>query len=178
MGRMKWIIENLGSLLIAWMLFNPGTPGFCLDQNNPLPTATAATEIEPATTTIQSETETVPIPEGIQSLLEFYAQAFQTEDPQIFSDCFWDAKEYLKDFRTVCRDWFDIRIKFDQIKVLPQSYPHRLDLQIKLVSRLRETRTKRLVPLESVAHFLFERRDDEWRIVSITAEGAQQEVKS
>jgi len=131
--------------------------------------------VSTATATPSSSTPEVEIPAAVRQLLEQYAKAFEQEDAAAFKRCFWDPAPYEGFFHEVCRDWFDIHVRFLELKAYAGSSPNQLGLQGTLQSRLRENRTKRLVPLESAARYLLERRNGQWRIVSIAAAAQRSE---
>ncbi len=112
---------------------------------------------------------TVEAPAEVWTLLDRYAASFETADEAGFASCFWDAAAYLSSFRSVGSDWFNVRVKFLEVQSYRGTGEDRLILKVKIESRLREKRTRRLVPLDTSAEFLLEKRHGEWRLVSIQA---------
>lgn len=121
----------------------------------------------PVATATPSATPTIPLPPEVEQVLARYAQAFEQEDPEIFASCFWDARSYLPLFQDVCRDWFDIQVRYLQIRAYAGSRKEELLLSVRIQSRMRENRTRQLVRLVSTAEFVLEQRDKQWRILSI-----------
>lgn len=112
---------------------------------------------------------TVEAPAAVWTLLDAYAASFQASDEGAFASCFWDPSAYLASFRSVVSDWFDVRVRFREVRFYGKTGEDRLTLKAKIESRLRERRTRRLVPLDTSAEFLLEKRQGEWRLVSIQA---------
>lgn len=156
--RAGWLT---GLILILGIGWRQGAPGAWADE----PSASGA----PKSATAELPDATVEAPSEVWTLLDRYAASFETGDEAGFTSCFWDATAYLSSFRSVGSDWFDVRVQFREIRSYPGAGENRLFLKAKIESRLRERRTRRLVPLETSAEFVLEKRHGEWRLVSIQA---------
>lgn len=158
--RMWWLI---GLILILGIGSRLRAPGAWADE--PL----APTPASPKAATAELLDATVETPAEVWTLLDRYAASFETADEAGFASCFWDAAAYLSSFRSVGSDWFNVRVKFLEVQSYRGTGEDRLILKVKIESRLREKRTRRLVPLDTSAEFLLEKRQGEWRLVSIQA---------
>jgi len=156
--RAGWLI---GPILILGIGSGLRAPGAWADE----PSASGP----PKAATAELLDATVEAPAEVWTLLDRYAASFETGDEAGFASCFWDAAAYLSSFRSVSSDWFDVRVKFLEVRPYRGTGEDRLILKVKIESRLREKRTRRLVPLDTSAEFLLEKRQGEWRLVSIQA---------
>jgi hypothetical protein len=148
----------IACLVVMWMT---GSCVFSMAREVDSETSVSPAELQAATRAA------LDIPAGVKELLADYAEAFESESEEDFVDCFWNPKPYLKNFREIVKGWYDIRIRYLQVKAFPSLDQNRLLLKVTWQFRARENRTRKLFRLElEGVELVLERRQDSWRILS------------